>query len=140
MARRYLLGTLGGLSIGGICRLCGVSPMTTIVLSSVLLALGISWLGGGHWPLGVAGLGGFTILYFAVLKAVFTLDPGAANQWNTAVLWGPRVLGVPLDEIAGAAAFGFAWPVFAAYLFDARLDGHTTVDPIRRGWWRGIVA
>jgi hypothetical protein len=31
------------------------------------------------------------------------------------------ILGVPLDEIIWGAAFGGAWPMFAMYLFDARL-------------------
>ena len=133
MARRYLLGTLGGLAIGGACRLAGAGPMTSLVMSFVSFALCVFWLGGRLWPLAVTGLGGFTILYFAVLKAVLTLSSGFINQWNTATLWGPRVLGVPLDEVAGAAAFGLAWPLFAAYLFDARLEALEIEGPNREG-------
>jgi len=140
MARRYLLGTLGGLAMGGVCRLCGAGPMTAIVLSSALLALCIFWLGGRLWQLAVAGLSGFTILYFAGLKALFMLSPGSVNQWNAAGLWGPQVLGVPLDEIAGAAVFGIAWPLLAAYLFDARLEARATEGPNHGGCRRGVVA
>jgi len=140
MARRYLLGTLGGLAMGGVCRLYGAGPMTAIVLSSALFALPIFWLGGRLWQLAVAGLSGFTILYFAGLKAVFMLSPGSVSQWNAAGLWGPQVLGVPLDEIAGAAAFGLAWPLFAAYLFDARLEAVAIEGPNHGGCRRGVVA
>jgi hypothetical protein len=122
MARRYLLGTLGGLIIGAICRLAGAGPITAMVISFFLFALCVFWLGGKLWPLAVAGLSGFTVVYFAVTKLVFTLNPGFLNQWNTAALWGPRVLGIPLDEIAAAAGFGLAWPLFAAYFFDTRLE------------------
>ena len=32
------------------------------------------------------------------------------------------MFGVPLDEVAWAAAFGLACPLFAAYLFDAPVE------------------
>jgi hypothetical protein len=140
MARRYLMGTLGGAAIGVICWICGASPLTATVITFPLFGLSMLWLGGRLWQLAVAGLGGFTAIYFALIKVLFMLSPGFVNAWNVAGLWGPRVLGVPLDEIVAAAGFGMAWPLFAAHLFDARLEVPTTAGPNRRGGRRRIVA
>jgi hypothetical protein len=123
MAWRYLLVTLGVLAVGGICWLLGTRrPITAMVTAFALVVLCLLPLESGLWPLALAGLAGFTLLYIAVTKAVFTLSPGFASQWNTAALWGPRFLGIPVDEIAAAAGYGMAWPLFAAFLFDARLE------------------
>jgi len=122
MAWRYLLVTLGVLAVGGISWLLGTRPITAMVAAFGLVVLCLLKLESGVWPLALAGLAGFTLLYIAVTKAVFTLSPGFASQWNIAALWGPRFLGIPVDEIAAAAGFGMAWPLFAAFLFDARLE------------------
>lgn len=121
MAWRYLLVALGVLVVGGICWLLGTRPMTAMIAAFALVVLWILLLESGFWPLALAGLAGFTLLYIAVTKPVITLSPEFASQWNAAGLWGPRFLGIPVDEIAAAAGYGMAWPLFAAFLFDARL-------------------
>jgi len=140
MVRRYLLGTVGGLAIAVTGRLSGASSLTATVITFVLFGLSMLRLGGGLWQLGVAGLGGFTAIYFALTKVLFILSPGYINQWNAAGLWGPRVVGVPLDEIAAAAAFGLAWPLFAAYIFDTRLEATAIEGPNHGGRRPGVVA
>jgi hypothetical protein len=56
-----------------------------------------------------------------ILRTAFTLTPVWAAAWNVRSLWGPKFWGIPADEIAWSAVFGAIWPVFTAYVFDARL-------------------
>jgi hypothetical protein len=121
MVCRFVFGTMVGMALGSLLRIMGAGPMTAIVLSFVIFTPAVFWLGGKLWPLPVAGLLGFPLIYFAIMEASFLLFPDFVNQWNPAVLWGPKVWGVPIDEIISAAAFGIAWPVFAAYILDARI-------------------
>jgi hypothetical protein len=95
--------------------------MTATILAFTVLTVVILWRRRDLWPLAVTGALGYTLVYVAVLKLWYELVPGFGAQWNAVALWGPMVFGVPLDEVAWAAAFGLAWPTFAAYLFDARL-------------------
>jgi len=71
-------------------------------------------------------------VYWAVLKLWHLLVPSFGAQWNSEALWGPTVFGVPLDEVAWAAAFGLAWPLFAAYLFHARLEPASSSSALER--------
>jgi hypothetical protein len=121
MVRRFVFGTVAGLALGSLLKIMGAGPMTAIVLSFVMFTPVVFWLGGKLWPLPVAGLLGFPLVYFSIMEASFLLFPDFVNQWNPAVLWGPKIGKVPIDEITGAAAFGVAWPVFAAYILDARI-------------------
>ena len=81
-----------------------------MVAAFALVVLCLLPLESGLWPLALAGLAGFTLLYIAVTKAVFTLSPGFASQWNTAALWGPRFLGIPRgrDRRGGGFRHGLA--------------------------------
>ncbi len=132
---RYLAGAAAGLALGPLCRLAGLGPMTTIIASFIVFGAGLLCIGGRRWPLAVAGALGFTPLYFALMKVAFVIDPEIIELWNADVLWGPKLLGVPVDEIAGAvvaeldvealvagaAGFGFAGPLFFGYAIGARL-------------------
>jgi hypothetical protein len=126
MVRRFVIGTMAGLALGSLLKILGAGPMTAIVLSFVMFTPAVFWLGGKLWPLPLTGLSGFPLVYFAIMEGSFLLFPDFVNQWNPAVLWGPRIGAVPIDEITGAAAFGVAWPAFAAYILDIR------IEPLRR--------
>lgn len=121
MARRYIIGTFSGLTIGGLFRLLGIGPLAAMVMAFVCFGLVVFWLGRRLWQVALAGLIGFTCLYFGVVKTMFILYPDFIQQWNTPNLWGPQIFGVPLDELTGAAGYAAAWPLFIAYVFDARL-------------------
>ena len=92
------------------------------MVSFSLLTAVILWRRRELWPLTLAGAAGYVLVYVAVLKLWHVVVPSFGAQWNREALWGPAVFGVPLDEVAWAAAFGLAWPLFAAYLFDARVE------------------
>lgn len=126
---RYVVGTLAGLSVGGVFRLFGVGPLAAMVLAFSIFGVAIFWLGGRLWQVALSGFVGFTALYFAVVKVVFLLCPEFIHQWNEPNLWGPRIWGVPIDEITGAAGFAAAWPLFMAYLFCVRIGRDGEGDP-----------
>lgn len=118
---RYVGGAIGGLAVGDLCWQLGGGPiMATITAFGALIAV-ILWRRREFWPLVLAGVVGYALVYVIALKLWYVLVPGFGAQWNVHALWGPMVLGVPLDEVVWAAAFGAAWPLFVAYLFDARL-------------------
>jgi hypothetical protein len=126
---RYLAGACCGLAIGDSSWRLGATPMTATVMAFGVVAAVLLWLRPELWRLAVSGVPGFALAYFAVLKLWYQLVPSFAAQWNPRGLWGPIVFGVPLDEVVWAAAFGLAWPVFAAYLFDARLEPAPSCPP-----------
>jgi hypothetical protein len=118
---RYLAGACFGLAIGGLCRRLGGTPMDATILAFGGLSAIIVWRRRELWPLALAGAPGYAFVYVPALKFWHVLVPSFGSQWNPEGLWGPSVIGLPLDELAWAAAFGLAWPTFAAYLLDARL-------------------
>lgn len=118
---RYVGGAVGGLAVGDLCWRLGGGPMTATVTAFGALVAVILWRRREFWPLFIAGVFGYAIVYVTALKLWYVLVPGFKGQWNIDALWGPVIMGVPLDEIVWSAAFGGAWPLFAMYLFDARL-------------------
>ena len=128
---RYLAGACCGLAVGDSTWRLGAGPITATILAFGVLTALILWRRPGIWPLALAGPLGYALVYAAALKAWHLVVPSFGAQWNSEALWGPTLLGVPLDEVVWAAAFGLAWPVFAAYLFDARLEPAPTTN--RRG-------
>jgi hypothetical protein len=118
---RYLGGACCGLAVGDSSWRLGGTPMTATVMAFCALTAVILWRRRDLWPLALAGIPGFALLYLGLLKTSYVLMPTFGSQWNPQGLWGPMLFGVPLDEVIWAAAFGVAWPLFAAYLFDARV-------------------
>lgn len=95
-------------------------PVMTASLTGVLgLAVFLGRRDPARAPVAAAGALGFAALYTTLFGAVLVRWPDFLLQWNAASLWGPRLLGVPLDEIAWALAYGAAWPLVMAYVLDA---------------------
>ena len=72
------------------------------------------------WRLPLGGCFGFAIFYALGLFVFLQFFPHFGGQWNHESLWNARFLGLPLEELAWAVAFGFVWPLAMAYVFDAR--------------------
>ena len=119
---RYLAGAACGLAVGHSAWRLGAGHMTASAVAFGVLTALILWRRRDIWPLAVAGSPGYALAYGAVRKLWHLLVPSFGSQWNAAAMWGPTVVGLPLDEVVWAAAFGAAWPVFAACLSDARLE------------------
>lgn len=126
LAWRYILivaaGTLCGL--GGLQ--LRIKPMSGFLLTLVLLGTVLLWLRPRLWVLAAAGSAGFAAFHFACLRMAFFVTPSFAHSWNEANLWGPRLFGIPMDEIAWAVVFGAVWPMFAAFVLDAQLVSPAT--------------
>ena len=94
------------------------------------------------WPMALSGALGGTILYCVFVRILFWIWPDFMSQWSGHGVWGVIVVGLPLGEIVWACTFGAAWPLFAAYAFDARMSGELigggngVVWPrLSRPWW-----
>jgi predicted secreted hydrolase len=99
----------------------GLSPMSALVGTCSLMALGLFIIRLRLWPLGMSGLFGFTVLYTLIVKAYFLLWPDFIKQWNPEGPWGVVLLGLPAGEIAWAVAFGAFWPLFVGFVFNIQL-------------------
>ena len=121
LLKRYGVCSALGLAAGAVLFRCPVRPMTYTIVPILTVGLAVLWVRRDLWPLAVTGTAGFTALYCLALRAAFAVMPGFFDQWNAANLWGPQVAGLPVDEIAWAAACGAVWPLMAAYVLDARL-------------------
>ena len=119
--RRYLIVFLIGLSVSAMSLLAGFGVMISAIFGILSVGIFILCLRKNLWPIQCIGMISFIIFYLIIIKVGFMVFPEFLQQWTAKNLWGPDVWGVPLDEIAWAAAFGAVWPLIIAYLFDARL-------------------
>jgi hypothetical protein len=121
VARRLVGGLLLGLALAGAVARTGL-PMHQASLVAMALGWGVlAWRGRGPRWLGLMGGPAFAAVYAAAWRAADALAPGFATQWNPAALSGLAVLGVPLEEVVWALAFGAAWPACVAYVLDVRV-------------------
>lgn len=84
-------------------------------LTAVLLALRPDL-----WRLSVAGVLIYLPYYLVFMALCLALIPGFAAVWDGPELWGPRLLGVPVDELAWATAFAACYPAVVATVLDLR--------------------
>jgi hypothetical protein len=121
LLKRYLGCLTIGVAFSLLFWLAGLRIMTAALLTMAIgLLIGVK-IKPELWPIAISGAVGFTILYGVVLGTTCMLWPHFLQQWNTDNLCGLRVLGLPLEEIVWAWAFGTFWPRFMAYVFNARL-------------------
>lgn len=109
----------------------GLPVMPAIIVASVAVAAVVAARRPELWPLAAAGAGGFTVAYLAALLTVFALWPGFAGQWDGASLSGLRLLGIPLEELGWALAYGAAWPLLVADACQLRVAGPACRVPAR---------
>jgi len=103
------------------CKLLGLPVMAAVMIPAGALWLLLVGLRPRLWPVALAGGICFPLLHLAVAFAVFRMWPHFLRQFNLANLSGILVLGVPLEELAWALAFGAVWPLVMACVFEARL-------------------
>jgi hypothetical protein len=94
--------------------------MASTIIAIVILGVFLIAVQRNVWPLTLTGMSTFTVIYTAVLFTIFTLWPEFIGQWNTENLWGVSIMGIPLEEIVWAAAYGGVWPILMAYVFDLK--------------------
>jgi hypothetical protein len=120
--RRLVLVTLLPLPVV-LIRLAGASVMETLLLATLgtgavlasqrpdLLALS-----GRAVPL-------YAAYYIAFLYLCAWLVPGFFALWDGPELWGPRLAGLPLDEVAFILAFAACFPLVAGWVMGVRVAG-----------------
>ena len=119
--RRYLICVFLGSTVNAVFLVFGFGVMISAIFGVLLVGTALLLWQKDLWPLQPIGLISFAVLYFIVIKWVFTVFPEFSLQWSAENLWGLTVWGIPLEEIAWAAACGAFWPFIAAYLFNVRL-------------------
>jgi len=119
-----------GVSVAGLALQVGLvaSGLTQMhatlwTLAAAGTALGVK--GRRNWRMLLVGAVTHGTLYAAALVAALRLWPGLAGAWNDANLLGPRVLGVPVEEILWGCVFGVTWPAFLLYAFGVRRSAQT---------------
>ena len=94
----------------------------TIVAMAVCAAV-VAYLRPNLIRLMLTGAVSFTVLYFALFLLVLALYPEFVQRYYTLKnLLGPRILGVPIDELLFAATGGAVWSVAYEYVHGYRLE------------------
>lgn len=124
---RYLECVVPGVTIGWLCFVSGLGVMASAIVGIAAVWGVLLWRCGGLWPLSAAGAFGFALFYAVLMVAAVVVWPDLHLHWNAANLWGPRLLGVPVEEIAWALAYGAVWPLFMAYVLDTRLAADKSI-------------
>jgi hypothetical protein len=120
---RYLICTVLGVTLSGVCWAWGMSAIVAAVVGISALWGALIWHRRELWPLSATGTIGFTLFYTAFVIVVSVVWPDLRMHWNADNLWGPRILMVPLEEIVWAVGYGAVWPLFMAYVFDTHSVG-----------------
>lgn len=123
--RRLLLGytllSTAGIAAASLSWKHGFSPMGATLLSVLALGAGLCLVRAGHLPIFFTGAIAFAAIYWMWIAAMTLVAPSFLSHWSDENLWGIRLfLGIPLEEMLWAAAFGAVWPLFMAFLFNTR--------------------
>lgn len=118
--RRYLAGIVIGTVTAVILYLLGWNTMRSILGGMFSLGLFLLLRQRHLWPLVLGGGMLFLAGYLLHLKVIFAIWPGVMSTWSPATLT-DMLWGLPQDELVWALGFGCTWPVFMAYIFNARL-------------------
>lgn len=120
--RRYLLITLAGAGLVGICRFFGLSASFSLATAMAAISLGILTHSAAYWRLALAGCLSFLGLYLTILNCVWAAFPSFISEWNWAGLCGITLMGIPLEEVCWAAGYGAVWPLMMACVLQARIQ------------------
>jgi len=121
MLKRAFLLSLLSFSITMSLWFLGLKIMTAVFISlTVTTAILFLLLHRIFRILCIRGAIGFSILYGILTGVSFSLFPHFLEQWNLANLSGMSIFNVPIEEIIWAFGFGAYWPLYIAYILDAK--------------------
>lgn len=129
IARRYAAFAVPGVAAGALLVGWGLGPMSATVVVGLAAAAVLVRRQRHLLRLALAGAVGFGLLYPAVLALAGRLWPHFPGQWSESGSWGLRLAGLPLEEVVWALGGGAVWPLFVAFLVDARLAGAAPRGP-----------
>lgn len=112
---------------------CGLTQMHATLLTLAVAGTALGVKGRQHWRMLLVGAVAHGTLYAAALVAALRLWPELAGAWNDANLLGPRILGVPAEEVLWGCVFGVTWPAFLLYAFGTRRSAETRPEPPSSG-------
>jgi hypothetical protein len=99
----------------------GLKIMGAVLISlSITIILLFVWFCRDFRKLCVYGAIGFTLFYGVLTSLSFLFFPHFLEQWNLTNLSGVLILNVPIEEVVWAFGFGAYWPLFIAYILDAK--------------------
>jgi len=124
-AGRFCRRCLTVFVLGGVVLLvlwmAGLGAMTSAVTIQVFLIVLLLAMRSELWPISLCAAVGYAPYYLAILYIASQLFPGFTSMWGGYKLWGPRILGLPVDEAVWVATFAASWSLIIAYASDARL-------------------
>lgn len=88
----------------------GADPMTSALVACAAMTAAFLAARRARPAVALWGAASFAATYTVFVGIVVAVLPGFGEQWSAAGPWGARVVGVPLGEVAWAAAFGGFWP------------------------------
>jgi len=119
--RRFLICTVIGLCLCFTLWVYGVKIMTSVL---ICILVGFIFISLRYRELGIKsllGALGFVLFYASILKLCYVIWPHFYIQWNFNDLWELSFVGLPLEEIIWAFAFGAIWPKFMVYTFNGTI-------------------
>jgi hypothetical protein len=114
----YLYGILLNLFMIRVLRF-DIMPGTLLTIA--IIGFSLAWFERTLIILCPYGILCFTFFYTLILKIGFWMSPEFLDQWNLPALCGISPLGIPLEEIAWAAACGAVWPMITGFIFGLRI-------------------
>jgi len=87
--------------------------MATLLWTMLTTALVLAALRPGLLRLSASALLLYPPYYLAVLTVTAAISPGFVSIWGGDSLWGPRLLGFPLEETVFVCLFAVTFPLVA---------------------------
>lgn len=121
--RRYVWVLLGCGVLGtAIAQLPGPDRMHAILLLMALVPIVGVAMRPELWPMAVLGGVLSAASYASTMVLGAWLWPEFMRLWRPQNLFGPALMGVPLEEYLWGALYGPSWAVVMAYLTEARIE------------------
>jgi hypothetical protein len=133
MMRRYALVFLPFLAGLLVLRQMGIPVMAAALFGMLGIALLLKKPMKDIWPASAVGAISFSLVYFILIKAGFTLWPHWLQQWNIQNLTGYHGFGVPLEELAWAFLYGAVHPCAMGYILGFKLHSDSPAAVPARG-------
>ncbi|MCB1487467.1 MAG: hypothetical protein KDJ88_08420 [Bauldia sp.] len=121
LARFAWIG-VGGMAFVLLARMIVPVYMPALLLVMIAMAFVLGWLRPHLLPPALAALLVYPVYYAAILYLTEAIVPGFFDIWDGPELWGPRLFGLPVEEIVFVAAFSFTFALIAGTVVGARVQ------------------
>ncbi|MCP4383166.1 MAG: hypothetical protein GY798_17400 [Hyphomicrobiales bacterium] len=129
---RLIAVSAGGALLGLLVWLAGAGVMAVLLIVMFVMTVVLGGLRPHLLQLSLAAVILYPVYYAGVLWITAGLVPGFFGIWDGPELWGPRLLGLPVEELAFVAMFSISYPLIIGTVLDVRLpsrrSGASRVD------------